>query len=263
VPYRIDIDSPDRDSVERLIALGALDIDELHGIVSAVMPDAVTPESVMRELDLPANPRVAPAQGRDSDSVWVIRPRPVEAGRLRIVPADFDAHGALRLLDRGVFGTGLHPTTALCLELVDQETSAVLPDRMLDVGTGSGVLALAALHWGVPRATALDTDAVAVETARDNARLNHMEARLDVVQGGPDAVGGAWPLVVANILAAPLIEMAPVLVQRIAHAGTLILSGIPESVAPDVARCYTRLGMRLIAKPVRAGWCALILRATW
>ena len=152
--------------------------------------------------------------------------------------------GALRLTDAPAFGTGLHPTTALCLEALEEIVAAGPPDCVLDVGTGSGVLALAALLTGVPRAVGLDTDAGALAAAGEHARLNQLVDRLTLVQGGPDAVKGTWPLVLANVLAAPLIEMAPVLVRRIGHGGQLVLSGIPWSVAPEVEQAYGRLGMR-------------------
>ena len=99
--------------------------------------------------------------------------------------------------------------------------------------------------------------------AAEHARLNHLGARLTLVQGGPEAVVGTWPLVLANVLAAPLIEMAPVLVRRIGHGGELVLSGIPGSVAPDVERAYSRLGMRPAASTTRGGWTALVMRASW
>jgi len=72
-----------------------------------------------------------------------------------------------------------------------------------------------------------------------------------------------WPLVVANILAAPLIEMAPALVRRVGRRGRLVLSGIPSSVEPDVDQAYRRLGMRRVDVRSRAGWIALLMQASW
>jgi ribosomal protein L11 methyltransferase len=134
---------------------------------------------------------------------------------------------------------------------------------VLDVGVGSGVLALRALRLGVPRALGLDLDAAAVRAAADNARLNGLHDRLQLVRGGPEAVTGAWPLVLANVLAAPLITMAPTLIRRVGHHGHLVLSGIPASVEPDVERAYSRLGMRLVRVRSRSGWVAIELQATW
>jgi ribosomal protein L11 methyltransferase len=134
---------------------------------------------------------------------------------------------------------------------------------VLDVGTGSGVLALAALLLGVPRALGLDVDAEALRAAAENARLNALDQRLELARGGPDAVAGTWPLVVANLLAAPLIQLAPVLVSRVGHQGRLVLSGIPSAVESDVEEAYRRLGMRRVRAQSRGGWGALILEASW
>jgi ribosomal protein L11 methyltransferase len=116
---------------------------------------------------------------------------------------------------------------------------------------------------GVPRALGLDLDAGALRAAAENARLNALDQRLQLVRGGPDVVAGTWPLVVANLLAAPLVELAPVLVRRVGHRGRLVLSGMPCSLAPDVDRAYRRLGMHRVRMQSRAGWSALVLQASW
>jgi ribosomal protein L11 methyltransferase len=207
---------------------------------------------------------VSPAVGRDAASVWVLGPRPIRIGRLSIVPAHFDAAPhTVRLIDTTAFGTGLHPTTALCLHLLDDIVQVACPDAVLDVGTGSGVLALAALALGVARAQGMDVDQGALRAAAGNARLNQLDDRLELLHGGLDAITGTWPLVLANVLAAPLIEMAPTLVRRVGARGELVLSGIPASVEPDVARAYRHLGMQLVNVESRGGWVALRLRASW
>jgi ribosomal protein L11 methyltransferase len=264
VPYRIDFRPPSIDAVDRLVELGALDIDWTgDGALSALLPDNVTPEQIATAL--PSHiVAVSPAVGRDADSVWVLKPRPVRIGRVTIVAAhDSAAPDAVQLIDSRAFGTGLHPTTALCLEALDEAVGLSTPDAVLDVGTGSGVLALAAIRLGVPRAVAIDIDEEALRVAAENARLNSIDTRLLLARGGPDALGGTWPLVMANILAAPLIEMAPTLVRRVARHGRLILSGIPRSVEPDVDRAYRRLGLHRVEVKSRAGWVALVLQASW
>jgi ribosomal protein L11 methyltransferase len=196
--------------------------------------------------------------------VWVLAPRPFNIGRLRILPAGAAAKpGALRLIDAAAFGTGLHPSTVLCVEALDRIVRGATPDAVLDVGTGSGILALSALMLGIPRALAIDTDAAALQVAAENARINGLESRLAAAHGGPDAVGGSWPLVLANILAAPLMDMAPALVRRVGHHGTLVLSGIHASLQDDVLRTYGRLGMRRVNGDQRAGWAALVMQASW
>ena len=251
MPYRIDLRRAGDDALDRLVDLGALDVEADGETLAALMPDGVAPDAIARALGI-RDFTVSSAAGRDEDSVWTLSVPPVRVG----------AH-TISLSDAQVFGTGLHPTTALCLEMLAELIAVEAPDRMLDVGTGSGVLAIAALKLGVPRATAIDIDASAVEVAVKNARANGVGDRLEVVTGGPDAIDGAWPLVVANILAAPLIEMAPVLVRRVGRQGRLVLSGIPRAVEPDVVRAYRRLGMHHNRSDERGGWIAALLQSSW
>lgn len=238
------------------------DVTEGGGI-AAVMPDSITPAQVARALGV-NRISVSPAIARDDGSVWVLRPRATRIGRIQLVPAGGAAEpDAIRLIDAAAFGTGLHPTTALCLELLEELVDAAAPETVLDVGTGSGVLALAALELGVPRAVGIDVDEEALRVAAENARINGVERRLELRRAGPDAITGTWPLVLANVLAAPLIEMAPALVRRVGHHGQLVLSGIPASAEQDVDRAYQRLGMRRVRANARAGWIALVLQASW
>jgi ribosomal protein L11 methyltransferase len=264
VPYRIDFRGVGDAALDRLVELGALDVESSSGgAMAALLPDSVTPEDVARRLGL-AHMIVSPAVGRDEGSVWILSPRPIRIGLLRIIPAHLDPEpGALRLLDAPAFGSGLHPTTALCLEALDEVVRSAPPDAVLDVGTGTGVLALSALTLGVPRATAIDVDEEALRVAADNARLNGLGGRLELARGTPETIAGRWPLVLANILAAPLIEMAPVLCRRVSRQGQLILSGIRASLEPDVARAYRDVGMRRVDVKSRESWVALVLRASW
>ena len=264
MPYRVDVRNVGNDTFDRLVELGAMDAELSHdGGLAALMPDSIAPEQVARALGLDTL-AVTPAMGRDDGSIWVLSPRAVRIGRLRIVPAQSGPEpDTLRLVDAAAFGTGLHPTTALCLEAIENAMPIAHPESMLDVGTGSGVLALGALRLGVPRATAIDIDDEALRVAAENARLNALADRLQLLRGGPETISGTWPLVVANVLPAPLIEMAPVLVRRLGHHGRLVLSGIPVSVQHDVHEAYRRLGMRYVEVKSRAGWVALVLEASW
>jgi ribosomal protein L11 methyltransferase len=264
MPYRIDIPDAADDSLDRLIELGALDVESTSGRgMAAVMPDSISIDQVARALGVD-DISVSPAVSHDNGSVWLLSPRPIRIGSLRIVPAGFDAEvGDIRLIDTPAFGTGFHPTTALCLEALEEISANVHTEAMLDVGTGSGVLAIAALKLSVLRATAIDIDDDALSAAADNARLNGFEGRLELARGGPESMTGTWPMVVANILAAPLIEMAPALVRRVGHQGQLVLSGIPRSVEADVTRAYVHLGMRRLKVTSRGDWVCLVFRASW
>jgi ribosomal protein L11 methyltransferase len=264
MPYCLELRGVPEGALERLIELGALDVDASpDGRVRALMPDAVLP-GVAARVARAEDYSVSAAVSRDAGSVWVLRPGPLQIGPLRIVPPEMDqAPGALRLIDAPAFGTGYHPTTALCLDALAQLVASTPPERMLDVGTGSGILALGALMMGVSDALALEIDDEAVRVAVTNARLNGMSERLHIVRGGPEAVTGTWPLVIANVLAAPLIEMAPTLVRRLGHDGRLVLSGIPVGLADEVARAYVHLGLRSVESRTRAGWVVIVLATSW
>ena len=263
VPYRIDISCPPHDALDQLVQLGALDIEPVNDGLAAIIPDGVTPDAVAGALGV-ASVAVSPAVGRDNGSVWLLSTRAVRIGSVLVAPPEVAAPpDALRLTDSTAFGTGRHPTTALCIEALEETLTIAVPDSVLDVGTGSGVLALAALLMGVSRAVGLDIDANALKIAAEHARINNVADRLQLVLGGPDVVDGAWPVVVANVLAAPLIEMAPVLVRRVGRRGRLILSGIPWSLESEVRQTYQRLGMRHIRSETRAGWTVLVTQASW
>lgn len=264
VPYRIDLGHVRADALDRLVELGAIDAESSKdGRIAALMPDGVMPETIAKALGVD-RVSVSPAVGRDDGSVWILSRRPIHIGRLRIVPAHMpEEPGALRLIDAAAFGSGLHPSTALCLEAIEHAATTDLPDSMLDVGTGSGVLALAALLMGVPRAMGIDIDDEALRAAAENARLNALDDRLTLALGGPDTLTGTWPFVVANVLAAPLIEMAPVVVRRVAHRGHLVLSGVHVSLEDEVHQAYRRLGMQRVQVTRRSAWIALTLQASW
>jgi ribosomal protein L11 methyltransferase len=264
VPYRIDLRDADDSVLDRLVELGALDVERTHDDgTAALMPDSIAPNQIASALGVGAV-TVSAAAGRDADSVWVLGQRPICIGRVRIVPANGNENSdGLTLIDASAFGTGLHPTTALCLEALDEAVDIDAPDAVLDVGTGSGVLALAALTLGVPRARGIDVDDDALRVAAENARLNRLSDRFHLSRGGPDTLTGAWPLTLANVQAAPLMEMAPSIVRRVGHKGRLVLSGIPSSVEHEVDDAYRRLGMRRMAAKARAGWVALVFMATW
>jgi ribosomal protein L11 methyltransferase len=263
MPYRIDISRPTSDAWDRLVQIGALDVEYVPGGIAAILPDSVTPDAIARSpggFDV----RVSPAFARDDGSVWMLSPRAVRIGKILFAPLEAAATpDTIRLTDSFAFGTGHHATTALCIEALERIPNVNRVESVLDVGTGSGIIALAALKLGVLRAVGLDIDAEALRTAAENARLNNVEHRLQLVSGSLDRLVGVWPLVVANILPAPLIEMAPLLVRRLAPGGRLILSGIPSSLESEVVKPYRRSGMRFARSETRAGWVILELQTSW
>jgi ribosomal protein L11 methyltransferase len=169
---------------------------------------------------------------------------------------------AVVVLDPGMaFGTGLHPTTRLCVELLEEELRPL--DVVLDVGTGSGILAIAAVLHGAARVDALDIEPVAVRSARENAERNGVADRVRV-EAGSVGVGspyaGAYRLVLANIIARILMDLAPGLTAATAPGGTLVLSGVIESKEPAVRRTFDALGMVFDRRTQMDDWVALVYR---
>ena len=167
-------------------------------------------------------------------------------------------------IDPGMaFGTGQHETTTLCVRaLEDVLESAPAGTRVLDVGTGSGILALAAVKLGAAWAWGVDNDPEAVTAALENVEANGMTAeqvRIDVTP--IEKVDGRYPVVVANILAEALIAMARPLAARVAPGGVLILSGILANLAPKVAEAYRTQGFPEPEARRDGEWVCLVARA--
>jgi ribosomal protein L11 methyltransferase len=247
--------------------------------VTAMFPEFADAGAIVDELrnagiPLAGEPKVGLLPDEDWAQSWKARYRPVHvAGELWIVPSWLeppDPHAANLMLDPGMaFGTGEHPTTAQCLEwLVGNPPQGL---DLVDYGCGSGILAIAAIKLGAARATAVDIDAQALEVARENAERNNVHDRItfSLPEKGVgtlshrEANKGAdplfAPLVIANILAKPLIELAPVIGAMVAPQGTLLLSGMLDSQADEVARAYA--GFEFTRRS-RAGWSLLIGRAS-
>ncbi|MEW5850031.1 MAG: 50S ribosomal protein L11 methyltransferase [Myxococcota bacterium] len=278
--YTVKITLPrgasDQDAYRALDVLQSLDAvtldlrDDVDPPVVAAAIDAADgwrlAARVREAFSLASGARVSVQRTRmlDWDSTWDARLRPVQVGPLWLLPpgerAPSGAEHVLHLDVGAAFGTGLHPTTALCLEYLVE--LAPVPE-ILDVGTGSGVLALAALVLGAPRAVATDTDPAALAAAEANARANRLTRKLTLLDTPLPPTGEQFPLVVANILAPTLVELAPELVRRVKHGGTLLLSGIRASQADDVTRVYRRLGARPLPRREREDWVLLQLASPW
>jgi ribosomal protein L11 methyltransferase len=156
------------------------------------------------------------------------------------------------------FGTGTHPTTALCLAALGDFLRRRPGASIFDVGTGSGLLAIAARKLGAGRVVASDDDPVALRVARENARRNGLALELTSAAAGD--VPGPFDLVVANILASTLVELAPQLAAQVAPGGTLLLSGILVSQQGAVRRAYLAQGLLAAAGRREGEWSLLRLR---
>lgn len=167
-------------------------------------------------------------------------------------------------LDPGMaFGTGLHPTTRMCLEQVERRVRPGM--RVLDVGTGSGILALAAAKLGAAHVYAIDNSSVAVESATENATMNGLSDRITVVEGTLDEtqaerMAGQYDLVLANIIAHIIGALAPQLARVLAPQGVLVVSGIIEERRADAEGPLLEAGLELVEQTMIDDWLALVLR---
>ncbi|HCP45745.1 MAG TPA: hypothetical protein DIU15_06870 [Deltaproteobacteria bacterium] len=212
---------------------------------------------------------LAPLQEQDWNASWREGFRDFRLSpRLHVVPSWLTPPPlpaevrVLRLEPDMAFGTGTHFTTSACASLVDGWLAArgAKATTVLDVGTGTGVLALGALLLGATHAVGLDTDPAAVTSAMANARANHLDAQLEVRLGGPDSgPTGTYDLVTANLLAPVLIELAPLLSARVASGGALVISGMLRHQASEVLEELQPLGLRQRERLDDDEWVAVLL----
>jgi ribosomal protein L11 methyltransferase len=163
-------------------------------------------------------------------------------------------------LDPGLaFGTGTHPTTRMCLRWIAQQAPAQAPQwqRVLDYGCGSGILAIGAALHGALAIDAVDIDPAAVAATQANASANHVQLHA----GLPDLAAGAYPLVLANILATPLKLLAPLLAGHVAPGGYLVLAGILERQTDDLMAAYAPW-LALAVADCMEGWILMVARRT-
>ncbi|KAB0671206.1 50S ribosomal protein L11 methyltransferase [Oryzomonas sagensis] len=180
-------------------------------------------------------PAVTTVKSEDWSTSWKVNFKPLRIGRrLLIVPSWEEVEAGpddiVLSLDPGMaFGTGGHETTRLCLEQLETvllDRPAATPPSVLDLGTGSGILAMAAARLGAGRICAVDIDPDAVAVARENLAINGLAERIECSAAPLESLAGPFDVILANILAEELVRLAPQLSERLAQGGVLILSGI-------------------------------------
>ena len=205
------------------------------------------------------------------DTDWIAKSleglAPVQAGRF-FVYGEHDSNkipaGAIPIrIDAGqAFGTGHHATTTACLEYISELCATRKPRHPLDIGTGTGVLAIALARLAGIKVLASDIDPVATKVARDNARLNGVGGRVSAVTasgfGHPSLSAHApYDLILANILASPLVALAPAFAKHLMPGGTLIVSGILLSQENMVSSALRSQGLPLISRKRIGEWVTL------
>ncbi len=199
----------------------------------------------------------------DWQNGWRKYYQPMEIGRrLAIVPSwqEYETDRVRLVLDPGLaFGTGSHETTSLCLEALDELVRG--GERVLDIGTGSGILAIAALKLGAESAEGVDIDPVAVRTAGENAARNGVAEKLTVLVGDlSDKASGKYQIVTANIVADAIKSLCTGVPALLAEGGVFIASGIIDDRRDEVVAAVRAAGFGKIDVREKRGWACLVCR---
>jgi ribosomal protein L11 methyltransferase len=207
--------------------------------------------------------QVEALEDRDWSSAWKDLIRAVEVGRLWVGPpwlTDGAPAGKVRVVvePKRAFGTGDHPTTRLCLAAVDDYLAVHPRASVLDVGTGTGVLAIAARKLGAARAVGIDNDPISVDLARECAQLN--DAEVELSGASLERLKGSFDLVVANILANTLVDLAPLIASKVDDR--LVLAGVLAPQAEEVTAAYRARGLTAAGSASEGDWVRLDFHAT-
>ncbi len=184
--------------------------------------------------------------------------------KLAIVPSwesyeNNEGRSVLNIDPGAAFGTGTHATTSLCLELLENYIND--DTKMLDIGCGSGILAIASVLLGAESALGVDIDAQSVKTARENAEINNMSEKTEFIVGDlADKVSGKYGVVCANIVADVIIKLLPDVGIFMEENGVLIISGIIDIRKEDVLAAVRENGFSIVEERYRENWCAYVLK---
>ena len=214
-------------------------------------------------------PELSSVSSQDWSTSWKANFKPLRVGRrLLIVPTWEEACSGpddivLRIDPGMAFGTGGHETTRLCLELLEEIMDAMptlVSPAVLDLGTGSGILAMAAEQLGAGSVLAVDIDPLAVEVARENLALNGMADQVRCETTPLEALEGEFDVILANILAEELVRLADPLCVRLASGGSLILSGILAEKESLVRAGFQGHGLEYLETRRQGEWIAIHYR---
>lgn len=205
----------------------------------------------------------AGVQQEDWQNAWKAYYHATDIGRrLAIVPSweTYDTDRTVITMDPGLaFGTGTHETTSLCLETLDRLVRG--GERVLDIGTGSGILAIAALKLGARAAEGVDIDPMCVRTAGENAARNGVADRFTVLVGDlSDKASGQYDIITANIVASAILSLAPHVPPLLAPGGWFMASGIIDERKQEVLDGLRAAGLNPVEVYEKRGWVCILCR---
>lgn len=273
--FIIKIASPFRDTlIQRLTDAGCLGVMEQEDTITAYFPETVDIRTITNDLsllkalfdksdqvqDLSFRHTLIPEQ--DWNESWKKGFTPLDVGEHFTIlpPWEKRREGRINLIvDPGMaFGTGHHETTRSCLVLMEKYDKKAAKEGFLDLGTGTGLLAIAASRLGYRHIAAIDTDPLAVEATRTNCALNQIEG-LDIREGSIADLNETYDFIAANIISGVLIQLAPAVASHLRPGGIAVLSGILRGQENEVIEAMVRTGLKLLEQYRDGKWASLVL----
>lgn len=224
-------------------------------------------EERISKLNLSTEPKIYIREIKEEDwaTAWQAYYKPLNIGKRFFIKPSWEEAAAdpgriMLELDPGMaFGCGNHPTTTMCLELMENLIAG--GEEVCDVGTGSGILAIAAAKLGAASVTAIDLDETAVKVAKENVRINDAADKVRVIHGNLlDHYRGCPDLMIANIIADVIIKLAADAYQLLKPGGSFITSGIIKERAEEVLEAVTLNGFKLKERMTEGEWVAYLLK---
>ena len=272
IAFRVSIPPADEDVATALLwELGTAGIEVRAGTGDELALLAYFRDEALEDADLASALALLPRARVEATPLpevdWVSRFREsfraFRAGRFLIAPPwdlPRDRKDLLVVEPGRAFGTGTHETTRLCLAALESLAGSPVLTRVLDIGTGTGLLAVAAAFLGARLVAAVDVDPEALDSARLHVRINHAEVRLVRADGGQAFRAGSFDLVLANLTSRLLLERRDEIAALLAPGGALILSGLLVEEAPGLERAFRDVGP--VARRTEGDWAALVVQAT-
>lgn len=273
--YELRITLPSRSRgyfVSSLTRKGCLGFREDEEDLVAYFPDAFDIKALIRELEVVKTVLITAGMDhvmhissalipdQDWNESWKKGFTPLDVGQRFTILPPWESPNPRRInlvIDPGMaFGTGHHETTRSCLVLMERYEGLIAKERFLDIGTGTGLLAIAAAKLGFRQIVAVDTDPLATEAARLNAGLNQV-MNVDIREGSISAASGTFDCIAANIISGVLILLAPQIASRLKPSGIVILSGILAEQGDEVVTEMEKAGLKLKEKYPDGKWVSL------